>query len=108
YENRYKQEAAGKEMPKENQVVKKRDRPQVVFNQLHINSDASKIAFVRNNIGKYKVCLKDLKNDKGKKLFKGGFKNITQPIDYSQPLVSFDPTGKKLAIVYEKRSEEHT
>ncbi|MBK9731714.1 MAG: hypothetical protein IPO83_10595 [Chitinophagaceae bacterium] len=105
YDALYKQELAGKEFPSEKDVIQKRERRGFVFNQLHVTNDASNVAFVRNDLGKYKVCLKDLKSEKTKTLFKGGFKNITQPIDYTQPVLAFDPTGKKLAIVYEKRSK---
>jgi hypothetical protein len=105
YDNLYKQESVGKELPSENEVIKKKERPQFVYNQLRVSNDASKVAFVRNDIGKYKVFLKDVESGKTKRLFKGGFKNIVQPIDYSHPLLAFDPTGKKLAIVYEKRNK---
>ncbi|MGB3075923.1 MAG: hypothetical protein WBB36_11410 [Chitinophagales bacterium] len=105
YDALYKQELAGKEFPSEKDVIQKRERRGFVYNQLHVTNDASNVAFVRNDLGKYKVCLKDLKSEKTKTLFKGGFKNITQPIDYTQPVLAFDPTGKKLAIVYEKRSK---
>ncbi len=105
YDNLYNQEAAGKEMPLSSVVIKKKERPQFVYNQLHVTTDASKIAFVRNDLGKYKVCFRDLEKEKSKTLFKGGFKNILQPIDYSQPLLAFDPTGQRLAIIYEKRNK---
>ena len=105
YENLYEQESAGKELPKESEVIRKKERRNFVYNQLHVSSDASNIAFVRNDLGKYKVCLKDLKSEKTKTLFKGGFKSISQPIDYTQPVLAFDPTGKKLSLVYEKRGK---
>lgn len=105
YTQLYKEEAVGKEMPSAKEVIKKKDRRGVEYNQLHVSNDASHVAFVRNDLGKYKVCLKDLKTDNTKTLLKGGYKNISQPIDYSQPVLAFDPTGKKLAMVYEKRSK---
>ena len=60
---------------------------------------------IEDYLAKYKVCLKDLKSEKTKTLFKGGFKSISQPIDYTQPVLAFDPTGKKLSMVYEKRGK---
>ena len=105
YSQLYKEEQEGKELPLAKDVIKKKDRRGFVYNQLKVSSNASHVAFVRNDLGKYKVCLKDLKSEKTKTLFKGGFKNISQPIDYSQPVLAFDPAGKKLAIVYEKRSK---
>jgi hypothetical protein len=105
YFNLYTQEALTRELPKEADIIPKKEKRQMVYNQLHVSTDASRIAFVRNDLGKYKVCLKNLETGKTKTVFKGGFKNITQPIDYSQPVLSFDPTGKRLAIVYEKRNK---
>lgn len=105
YENLYQQESMGKDLPKESELIRKKDRKGVVFNQLHISNDASHLAFVRNDIGKYRVCLRDVKTEKTKTIFRGGFKSISQPIDYSQPVLAFDPTGSKLSVVYEKRNK---
>lgn len=105
YENIYKQEQIGKDAAPDQDLIKKKERRQFIYNQLHVSNDASQVAFVRNDLGKYKVCLKNLESGKTKTVFKGGFKNITQPIDYTHPVLSFDPAGSRLAIVYEKRNK---
>ncbi|MBA3647473.1 MAG: hypothetical protein H0W62_02810 [Chitinophagales bacterium] len=105
YHELYTREDTAKSIPGAQEIIKKRDPKGIVFNQLHVNNDAKQIAYVRNEISKYRVCLKNTETGSSKKLLKGGFKSITQPIDYSQPLLSFDPTGKKLAIVYQKRDK---
>ncbi|MBA2421606.1 MAG: hypothetical protein H0V61_00070 [Chitinophagales bacterium] len=105
YDTLYRLEAKGKDLPSSGEVIKKKERRHFVYNQLRVTSDASKVAFVRNDLGKYKVSLRELEKKRAKTIFKGGFKNILQPIDYSQPLLAFDPTGTRLAIIYEKRNK---
>ena len=80
-------------------------RNKAVYNHIAADPTGKKLAFVTNDLGKYKVRLVNLDNSKKKKLLRGGFRNVTQPIDYSYPLLSWDPTGKKLAIVYEKHGK---
>lgn len=105
YRNQFSEDEKERQMPDQRDLVKIRQHaPQVIY-ELRINTDATALAFVKNNLGKYKVCYRDLDNGKNKTLLKGGFKNITQPIDYAQPQLAFSPTGKELSITYMKRNK---
>lgn len=105
YKKQFDEDEKQRQMPDERDLVKIRQRsPQAIY-ELRINTDATALAFVKNNLGKYKVCYRNLDTGKNKKLLKGGFKNIAQPIDYGQPQLAFSPSGKELSIVYMKRNK---
>ena len=68
-----------------------------------ISPDGSKIAYVQNEIGRYKIYLQDVQTGEREMIFKGGQRNLLQATDYNYPLLDFSPTNQELAILYEFR-----
>ena len=81
-------------------VKNKRHLP---LSELKISPDGKQIAYVSNEIGKYKVYLQDVNTGKKKVIFKGGFKNAFQATDYGYPLLAWNPNNQELGILFEKR-----
>jgi len=104
YDDQYTADTKKRDMPDERSTITVKQRSPRVINEVKINNDASGLAFVKNNLGKYKVCYRDLDNGKTKTLLSKGFKNITQPIDYAQPQLAFSPSGKELSMFYWRRN----
>ena len=73
------------------------------LSELKLSPDGKRIAYVSNEIGKYKVYIQDVNTGKRKVVFKGGFKNAFQATDYGYPLLAWNPNNQELAILYEKR-----
>ncbi|MEO5675107.1 MAG: hypothetical protein ABIQ74_10715 [Chitinophagales bacterium] len=105
YQKQFSEDEKLRQFPDDRDLVKIRQHSPQVINELRINTDATAIAFVKNNLGKYKVCYRDLENGKNKTLLKRSFKNITQPIDYAQPQLAFSPSGKELTVTYMKKNK---
>ncbi|NRB62192.1 MAG: hypothetical protein HRU40_04030 [Saprospiraceae bacterium] len=70
---------------------------------VRLSPDGTKLVYVLNTIGKYKVYLYDLIKNERKLLFKEGFKNTFQTTDLNYPLISWNPIGNVISIIYEKR-----
>ena len=88
---------------KEKGILKtKRD---YVYTQAKLSPDTLKIAYVKNTIGRYKVRVYDFQNHKQIKLFKRGYRTLSQKVDYKYPLTAWSPSGKNLAIVHEKKDQ---
>lgn len=68
-----------------------------------ISPDGKFIAYLINDIGRWKVLIYDVQNEKTQTLKKGGFRTITLETDLSNPMIAWDPAGKKLSVVYEKK-----
>jgi len=74
-----------------------------LYSQAKLSPDTTKVAYVKNTIGRYKVRVYDFVSRKQKKLFKRGYRTITQKVDYNYPLIAWSPSGKLLAVIHEKR-----
>ncbi|MCS6991909.1 MAG: hypothetical protein NZL95_08615 [Chitinophagales bacterium] len=72
---------------------------------VHLNSDGSKLLYVVNHLGRYRLYLQDTGTRKKTCLWRGGFKTTALPVDYSQPLVAFAPSGDELALLFWRRNK---
>lgn len=102
FENRYQSDEQGRRNPG-GEVLTIKNKKELPITQLKLSPDGTKLVYVLNNLGKYKIYLHDLIKDERKRIFKEGFKNNFQTTDLNYPLISWNPLGNQLAIVYEKR-----
>jgi hypothetical protein len=73
------------------------------YYQLKISSDGEHIAYVTNELSQYKVYIKNIdKNSKPKRIAKWGPK-IERINDQSYPLLAWNPKGKVLGMIHEKK-----
>jgi len=100
YDNEFSQFLENTNLP--DHLVKARYKSDVVFNRPILSPDGEMLAYTTNEMGKYKVFIKDLKTGKQKKILRKGVM-IDTKTDYSYPLLSWHPTGKLLAIVIEDK-----
>ncbi|MEA3317574.1 MAG: hypothetical protein U9R54_06415, partial [Bacteroidota bacterium] len=68
--------------------------------KLSLNPNGNKIAYVSNNMGRYKISIYNFKNDKKEIIYKGGNK-IKQITDYSYPVLKWHPDGNILSFITE-------
>ncbi len=104
FKERYGAENQVREYPAAGQVEFK-NKHMLPLTNIRISPDGQRIAYVLNEIGRYRVIVQELNNPKKKKevLLRKGNKNPFQATDYAYPLLAFDPTGQELAIMYEHR-----
>lgn len=81
--------------------IKKRPKKKRVYSQMLINPSGNYIAYTTNHMGRYKVWLYDVKNNKHKKLFQKEHK-LEQIIDYSYPALAWHPSGRILTFITEE------
>ena len=83
-------------------TVKKANR---VVSQVKVSPDGNQLAYVVNNLGKYKVYLFDIRTHKRTRLSKGGYKSTNQNIDNTFPVLAWHPTGRYVAAIKEKKGK---
>lgn len=105
YYNRFSKERDNTQLPPANALVKTKIRKYINYYAPKLSADNKHVAYASNDMGRYKVWLLNTETGKRKVAFKGGFRTNTQFTDESIPLLAFDPQGKKLAIISDKRSE---
>ncbi|RMG81381.1 MAG: hypothetical protein D6714_13050 [Bacteroidetes bacterium] len=103
FKKRYEAEVANMREPEG--LVKVKNKRNVPLTQLKISPDGTKIAYVANEIGRYKVWIQDVQTGERELVFKNGFRNAIQATDYNYPLLAWNPGGFQLAVIYEERDK---
>jgi len=101
YQVKYENNDEKRALPDGKQIIKK-PKKNVTYKQLKISDDGKYIAYVTNEIGKYKVWLYNLETNKKKVIYKHGHK-LEQIVDYSYPVLAWHPTSKLLNIITEEK-----
>ncbi|OFY67692.1 MAG: hypothetical protein A3H98_04690 [Bacteroidetes bacterium RIFCSPLOWO2_02_FULL_36_8] len=99
YEQAYQHSINNYVMPDDSLLIIKRNRRNKLYNHLKLNPDGNSVAYTVNYNGKYKVVIMNLETRKRKTILRGGDFTEIQEINFNIPLISWNPTGKKLAVM---------
>ncbi|MCX6291233.1 MAG: hypothetical protein NT126_05665 [Bacteroidetes bacterium] len=87
------------------QPIVKKPKSFLIYNQLKASPDGRYIAYVTNDLGRYKVILYDTEKKKKKKIQRGGFRSYSLETDETFPALAWHPTGRVLAMIREKKGK---
>lgn len=102
YMEKYSLDESGRYLP--GATVQKKIRDNVVYDRPVINPLGGSIAYVTNDMGRYKIYVQDLQGGKKKCIWRGGYK-LDEKTDYSYPLLDWHPAGNILAFIVERKGE---
>ena len=74
-----------------------------VKHQPKLSPDGRYLAYTINELGRWKVLVYDLETQETRSLKKGGFRTTSLETDLSNPIIAWEPKGKKLTVIYEKK-----
>ncbi len=100
YKDIYAPEEEGREDSAGTPLLKK-TKPKHVYKQIKVSPDGTHIAYVTNELGRYKIWMYDLRTHKKKKIY-AHEPRVEQIIDYSYPVVGWYPNGRMLAFIAEQ------
>ncbi len=104
YQRQYFEADKGREQPVGDALVK-RSKPEMIFSELRISPRGDKAAYVANHLGKFKVYVYDFKSGKRKRIYKQGYRSLSEKVDESVPLLQWHPNGRVLSIIQEKKGK---
>lgn len=98
----YESEETGRATPVAQDL--KRVRKDRVYSRYKYSPDGNMMLYVDYDDGKYRVHLKNLLTGKKRVILSGGFR-LAEKVDYSYPLAAWNPNGKIVALMVERKGE---
>lgn len=80
-------------------------KPGRIITQAKLSPDGNQIAWVSNQLGKYRIYVHDYREKKTKRISKGGYKSLSYSTDLSFPVIAWHPAGRLLSSVKEKKGK---
>ncbi len=100
--SRYSNSDLGKDIIPDKGIVK-RPKSRFSYSQLRTGRDGRYSAYVRNDLGRYKVILYDESKKRSRRILKSGYRSYSQETDVSFPVLAFHPSGELLTVIREKK-----
>ncbi len=101
YKKRYAEDRKGTDQPKN--YIKVKNKKKLPLSEPKISPDGQRLAWVQNDIGQWRVFVKDLRSGKQVRVLKGGHRNALQATDYAYPILAWSMDNKTLGVLYEAR-----
>ena len=103
FEKRYTEEVKTMQPLADKNLIPIKNKYNVPITQMKLSPSGQYVAYVQNEVGKYKIYIQDLISGDRKLVKKGGFRNMFQATDYDYPLLAWSPSNFELAIMHERR-----
>ncbi len=103
YVEEAEEDAKGRKDAQKEKVLK-RPKSYRVYQRITISPNGRYIAYVTNNLGKYKLWLYDSETRKRKRILRK-FHKMQQITDYSMPLLAWHPKSEILAFITEEKGK---
>lgn len=104
YQRLYFEDESTRKLPPGKPVVTIR-KPNRYVSQVRVSPDGNQLAWVTNELGKFKVWMHDVRSKKTRRVSKGGYKSVIQAQDLSFPTLAWHPSGRYLAAIKEKKGK---
>ncbi len=88
----------------DNSITGNKNKRQLIYKNVKISPDGTKMAYTKNDIGRYAVVIRDINSGKEREVLKGGYKVIGQEIDNEMPLIDW-ADDVTLGIIHTKRGK---
>lgn len=82
------------QMPGKEKRIIKNTSDNAIYSSIRISPDGSRLAFVQNTGGRYKVIVKNLKTGRKYVVYRGGYVSYDQKVDFQMPVVAWRGNNK--------------
>ncbi len=86
-------------------LTKIKIKPESHYSQFSTSATGRELAYVLKKDGEFKVMMKDIRYDKTFEVVAGGIKANQELADPDYPMICWSPSGKKLAVLYQKKNQ---
>ncbi|MDT8393046.1 MAG: hypothetical protein RQ761_04335 [Bacteroidales bacterium] len=102
YLEKYSADETGRYLP--GKSIQKKNKDHLVYMRPVLSPGGKEIAYVTNNMGRYKLYVQNLPTGKKKCIYRGGYR-LDEKTDFSYPLLDWNPAGDILAFIVERKGE---
>jgi len=102
FRQRYTSEAEGRWAPTRG-VVNIKNKRNIPISNHRLSPNGKSIAYVSNDIGKVRIHIQDPRGKSTTRVLRYGARNAFQATDYNYPLIAWNPNGRELGIIYERK-----
>ena len=102
---KFKSERKKFEEVNQDEIVSVKNKKSFTKYQSKLSPDGKYLAYTINDIGRWKVLVYNFEDKTTKVIHNGGFRTYSLETDLSNPMLAWEPKGKKLSVVYEKRDD---
>ncbi len=88
--------------PLEGEKIEIKNKKNIPVTDILLSPDGKRLAYVMNDMGRYKVVLQHMEKDEKTVVLRGGQRNQLQSTDYNYPQIAWNSSGQELAILFEK------
>lgn len=99
----FKKDNSAMEMPPDDKLLHFRNKYCSSITELRRSPDGSHLAFISNELGKWKLYLYNYNTGKEKVLIKGSYRNPFQAPDLNYPMIEWKEKGNKIYLINEKQ-----
>ncbi|NJN77322.1 MAG: hypothetical protein HC803_02515 [Saprospiraceae bacterium] len=103
YQQRYLSDGTDRIAMAEDKFVTYKNKKNIPITQLKISPNGKYVAYVQNEIGKYKIFVQNVETGERTVIKKDGNRNVFQATDYNYPLLSWTADNQMLGVVFEQR-----
>ena len=103
YRSRYIEEYESQNEP-QGEEIKFKNKRECVYYSAKLSPDGTKVAYVENKLGRYRVKILDKETGKISKIYAQGTK-LERIQDYSYPIIGWHPSGEALTFFSEVKGE---
>ena len=107
YQSNYLLTNGKKEKINPDLLVKKRFKKHKVQYNFKLGPYGRKLAYVENELGRYKVRILDIETSRQTTLLRGGYKSTAKILEYDFPLINWSSDGRQLTIVHDKKEKTY-
>lgn len=103
YQQRYLNDGIDRIALLDDKKIPYKNKKNIPITHLKISPDGQHVAYVQNEIGKYKIFVQNVATGERTMIRKNGNRNVFQAPDYNYPLLSWTTDNQTLGIVLEER-----
>jgi len=106
YDNMYYKQEEKLKLPEEKPInrVRKRPQPYCALSEPKLSANGRYLTYVKNDMGKIKVRLRDLQTGREKTIYRQGYRAHTK-MDHSYPILAWHPSSKLISIIAEYKGK---